>query len=761
MNKAITDGVQLTPPPFADGLNVYSSGDGTPGSDTYANAPNAAFVPADQDFGGCLELQKSSSTTRLRYMGQTPMTPGCYLRVSVRIKAISGNLPNVRIAGYAARSSGANDPLADTEADSVTLTTYGEVVEVSAIVGSGNRGGVDMVWGQRPVYGHFGFDLTGPNGGVVRVDDIEIEDITGAFLGDLISTVDVRDFGAIGDGTTDDTEAFENANTAAAGRTVLIPEGFFRLTDTVTFDHPVKFEGTVSMPDDKVLLLRRNFDLPTYIEAFENEELAFKKAFQALLNNVDHESLDMGGRSVGVTEPIDMQAISNRDSYATRRVIRNGNLSAVGDAAWETDVVSSQGTYNPSSDTRLLTNVVNVANIQIGSHVSGNGVGREVYVRDVNVAQQRVTLSAPLYDAAGTQNFTFRRFKYILDFSGFSTLKAFALSNMEIHAQGKASCILLAQQGVSFQVKDCYLSRMKDRGITSFGGGCQGMIVDRCQFLSSEDDVAVSNRVSIGFNVNANDAKIRSNRATRLRHFGLLAGSNNLIIGNHFFQGDSVPDGVRTAGLVILKPHTSTVISGNYIDNCFVEWSNEHDATPAFTSGFSFSALSITDNVFLSGDVVPWFSYIVVKPHGADHFVAGLSVTGNKFRSINGNIDRVERVDTSFADLDYSRMKDIAFEGNSFHSVSRQVSNPLRVAHAENSAATTWVVDTENKLPFDARALSVESVVPYDRIRTGSGATRSYAPYVQAQQGTDKNRVHLHWQEAVRGAVNLTVRMDN
>jgi len=497
------------------------------------------------------------------------------------------------------------------------------------------------------------------------------------------------------------------------------------------------------------------------MEAFEDEELAFKKAFQALLNNVDHESLDMGGRSVSVTAPIDMQAISNRGSFATRRVIRNGQLTTVGDAAWETDVATSQATYDPSDDARALTNVANIANVQVGSLVTGNGVGREIYVRAVNIGQQRITLSSPLYDAAGTQNFTFRRFKYILDFSGFSSLKGFALNNIELQANNVASCIMLPQQGVSFQVKDCYLSRMKDRGISSLGGGCQGMIIDRCQFLSSEDSVNVPDRVSIGFNVNANDAKVRNNRATRLKHFGLLAGSNNLIIGNHFFQGDAVADGVRTAGIVILKPHSSSVISSNYIDNCFLEWSNEHDPSPAFDGGFSFSALSITDNVFLSGDVAPWFSYIVVKPHGAGHFVNGLSVAGNKFRSIIGTIDRVDRVDTSFADLDYTRMKDIEFKGNSFHSISTQVSNPLRLAHAENSPASTWVVDTGGRLPFEAQARSVESVVPYDRIRNGSNATRSYLPYAVGGQGADQDRVHLIWQEAVRGGVNLLVRMDN
>ncbi|MDZ4134310.1 MAG: hypothetical protein U1D06_01785, partial [Paracoccaceae bacterium] len=73
MNKAITDGLVLMPPPFSAGLAQWSREDGTPGSATYAGQPNAAFVPADQDFGGALELQKTDATQRLRYMGQTPI----------------------------------------------------------------------------------------------------------------------------------------------------------------------------------------------------------------------------------------------------------------------------------------------------------------------------------------------------------------------------------------------------------------------------------------------------------------------------------------------------------------------------------------------------------------------------------------------------------------------------------------------------------------------------------------------------------------
>lgn len=761
MNKAITDGVVLMPTPFAAGLDVYSSGDGTPGSDTYESAANAAFVPADQDFGGALELQKITSTTKVRYMGQTPLLPGCYLRVTARIKAVSGNLPSVRIAAYPATAGGAKVSGVPEFGPATVLQTYGDVVKVSAIIGAGARGGVDMVWGTAPVYAHVGLDLTGPNGGVVRIDDLVVEDITSVFLRDMLAQIDVRDYGAIGNGVTDDTTAFEAANAAADGRTVLVPAGNFLLSGDVTFDTPVKFEGRVTMPAAAVLLLRRNFDLPNYVEAFENEETAFLKAFQALLNNADHESLDMGGRKVTVTQPLDMQAaVPDRTVYATRRVIRNGQLEAAASSAWDTQVVTSQATYSASNN-RTLTNVTNVSNIPVGSLVEGTGVGREIYVRSKNVATQELTLNASLFDAEGTQTFTFRKFQYLMDFSGFSALSKFTMSDIEFQCNNRCSGINLAPSGITFNLRDCFISRPMDRGITSIGGGCQGMFLDRCQFLSSEDALNVPQRKTIGFNTNANDLKLRNCRATRFRHFGLIAGGNSIITGNHFFQGDAVANGIRSAGLILAAQHTSSIVSGNYVDNCFIEWTNEQDPAPEYSNEFSFSALSITDNIFLSGEVAPWFSYIVVKPHGTGHFLTGVSITGNKFRSINGGIDRAERVDTTYADLDLSRCKDVVMVGNSFHNVTNQVHNLAEIEHTQSTPSDTWVIDTSGKLPFGGQALNVDTVVAHGALRNGGNVTQFVVPYVKNAQGPDKDQVHLIWPSDVKGKVLITVRMDN
>ncbi|SDY74012.1 right-handed parallel beta-helix repeat-containing protein [Citreimonas salinaria] len=762
MNKAVTEGLVFMPPAFSsDTLNQWSRSDGSPGSDTYAYFSGAAFVPADADFGGCLEIQKLDQTQRLRFMGQTPIPAGCYLRVTVRIKAIAGALPTIAIAGRPVQANDSTVTGVATRAQPVTIARYGQIYEVSAIVGAGARRGVDLVWGPQAAFGHFGFDLTGPNGGVVRVDDIRIEDVTSVFHREMMDWVDVRDFGAIGDGSTDDSAAFEAADQAARGRRVLVSKGTYRLAQSVTLDSRVQFEGRVTMPDAAILSLTKDYDLPKYIDAFGGDEaLALKKALQALMNNSDHESLDMGGRRVSVFEPIDLRAaVPNRSSYAQRRVLRNGQIRAETSAAWNPTVVTSQASYAASNRWRL-TNVANIANIPVGSLVEGAGVGREVYVRSVNVGAREVGLSQPLSDAQGTQTYTFTRFKYLLDLSGFDRLDKFEIDDVEFQCSEVASGVLLPPSGVVNVIRNCVFNRPGHRGISSHGEGCQGLLIDHNQFISWEPDKLTQDRYTIGFNVNANDVKIRNNRASQFRHFAVISGAHNIISGNHFFQGDPASSGLRSAGIVLCLRACNTQITGNYVDNCFIEWTNEREPDPDFTGGWGFAGLSITNNVMLCSNVPTWFSFIVVKPYGSGHRIYGMNVTGNTFRSTGIVIDRAERVDTSFAPLDLASMRSVHFSGNTYHNVHLASANPLLVQHAQNSAASVWQVETGAALPFDGYAMEVESVVTRGPSRTGSNAVRHHMPYASVRAGASQNAVQLTWPEAMQGAVTLRVRMD-
>ena len=272
--------------------------------------------------------------------------------------------------------------------------------------------------------------------------------------------------------------------------------------------------------------------------------------------------------------------------------------------------------------------------------------------------------------------------------------------------------------------------------------------------------MAATARQTVGFNVNANDAKIRDSRFQRLGLTGILSGANHLIVGNHWFQGDEVPAGPRVPGMVFTYEPCETVVTGNYIDNCYIEWTNEHDARPDFGSEYSFGGLTVTGNIFLASDCASHTRFIVVKPYGTGHFLNGVTVSGNKFRSILGTIDRAERVDTSFAGLDMSRTKNLFFDGNSFHSVTHQAANPLRIRHDQATAAETWVVDPQEALPFAGEARGVDAIVALGAIRNAASLRRHSMPHVELRKGPDKDRVHLVWDEAMRGEVALSVRID-
>jgi len=761
MNKAVTEGLILMPPPFEDGLNVWSSGNGTPGSPTYDGAANASFVPSDPDFGGCLELIKTEATQRVRWMGQVPVLPGLYLRVTAQIKVLSGALPAVRIAGFAANSGGGAVSGVTAQGPSVALDQFGKVFTVSAIIGTGPRGGVNMDWAG-VAYGHLGLDLTGANGGVVRIDDIRIEDVTAFYLRDMMDWVDVRDHGAVGNGVTDDRPAFLAAASEAAskGVSMLVSEGSYFIGSSLTIEVPVRFQGSLVMAEASRLQLSRSYDFPTYAAAFGDDDLGFRKGVQALFHYTDHVHFDLCGRRVRINAPVDVAALAGMTGFAQRRQIRNGQIEAQTGTAWNNQVVTSQATYNTGQATQL-SSVSNIANVPVGARVSGTGVGREVYVTSRNVSAGTLVLSQPLHGGSGTQTYTFTKFQHILDLSGFATLLRFEVDQIEFLCRGEASGISLPTEGAIFTANSCSFSSPRDKAITSTGRGCQGMIVDNCQFQSDEMALPAQNRTSIAINTNANDVKLRNNRVVRFAHFAVLGGTGSQIIGNHFFQGDTQSNATRTAGLVLTRINLLTTVTGNYIDNCFIELTNEHSANPAWSGQFSFGGLTVTGNFFLCSNVGTWFRFFVVKPYGPGHFLQGLQVSGNVFRTLNGGIARVEGVDTTFAPLNNARFRNVIWENNAYNGVSDTAESPLVLRHDQNTAVSNWTISTGNKLPFQGWARTVQSFVMEGAPNGPGNEVRTGMPYAVIQQGTNNDQVRLTWPSATRGRVVMTIRVDN
>jgi hypothetical protein len=217
---------------------------------------------------------------------------------------------------------------------------------------------------------------------------------------------------------------------------------------------------------------------------------------------------------------------------------------------------------------------------------------------------------------------------------------------------------------------------------------------------------------------------------------------------------------VRQAGLVLTNKNSKSTFAGNYVDNCYLELTNEHDSEPEHTTGFSFGGLTVEGNIFYSIDVAPWVSFFVVTPYGPGHFLQGLMVSGNVFRATGTRIDRADKLDTTYASMNFNRFRNVVFQNNAYNGIDFPAESPTIIVHDQNTEATNWTVSTDDKLPFGGWSRTVSSVVMENPARDASNAIRHDMPYVQVQQGVNNNEVRLRWPQAVRGRAIVTVRVD-
>ncbi|MEL6793357.1 MAG: right-handed parallel beta-helix repeat-containing protein, partial [Pseudomonadota bacterium] len=492
--------------------------------------------------------------------------------------------------------------------------------------------------------------------------------------------------------------------------------------------------------------------------AFKDERIALEKALQTLINDNDHDGLDLEGRTVDVDRPIDVHAaVGNRSSFTARRTIRNGRIRAVDSPFWASIGVTRNANY--VSGAKTLTGISSAGDVEVGAIVTGAGVGREIYVRSVNASAGEVTLSKPLFAAAANQNYAFVRHKYILDFAGFNFLSNFELSGVSLEGGGFASCLILPPDGFNWRIHNSWFMRPKDRGITSCGNGDFAMSIENCEFHSNEQDTANGNRTTIALNCNANDNRIRHCRGARFLHFAVLGGTNIMFQSNHIYQG-SEGSSSRLAGVVFTETKINSTVSGNYIDNCWIEWSNEHAVN--ISSSSIFGSLTVNDNLFFASNVAEAsFRFLYLKPFASGMGLVDLSVTDNTFRVSGGSINRAEGVLSDGGSLDPDRFKNIRFAGNGFEAVNTAAQNPLRVEYslASGSASNAWFVNSNGQLPFNGPARNVDAVVATSEIRNGGGGGVTAMPWTQSQQGGG-SLIRLNWPQAVHGSVAVTMRGD-
>lgn len=750
----------FSPPAFAEGLANWSRTTGEAGTPHYGNFAGATLIPNDPDLGPCVEVETAVLQQKFRSILRTPLAPGRYLRACIRFKQVSG--PTVALECAVRWIDEADQTILGLKqtGPEVAAVSPGVVYEAVTVFAACKYDNVDAAWKYDAVEANLGFNINSvAAGAVVRIADIVVQDVSPQSIQPTLAELDARDFGATGDGVTDNKAALEAADAAAAGRTVILPEGDYALLGNTTLRENWRFVGRLLTPSNARVEFRGEFDFESYYEAFKDGETALKKALQALINYPEHVTIDLGGRTITLGAPLDVHAaVGNRDVFANRRVLRNGKIEADAQGDWTPDVVAATATYQ--SGTQTLAGLSTTAGIAPGMLVEGEGVGREVYVVSVDTANDSVALNQPLHSASAPQGFTFTRFKYLLDFLGFDDLKRIVIEDVEFWGRGLASGIMLPPEGIAWHISDCWFLDPADRAITSIDGADSGLAIDRCEFLSNEGNTPPSQRKTIAITCSGNDAKIRNNRAMHFRHFAVLSSGGVILTGNHFFQDDNQGSTDRTAGLVLAKRNANISVVGNYIDNSWIEWTNEHEPD---AQGQEFGNLVVSGNRCLADDVTADFAFLKIAPWNADMTVKGLSVTANTFKVVYpDSIDAALAIDGSKGGIDPNANLDVTVEGNAYNRVNEVRETPAQAALSipQGSEASTWTLDMAGKLPFGAKALRVTSLVPDGVIENAQGDPVYALPHVLAGQGPDGDQVSILWPEPVSGAIRATVRID-
>jgi hypothetical protein len=118
-------------------------------------------------------------------------------------------------------------------------------------------------------------------------------------------------------------------------------------------------------------------------------------------------------------------------------------------------------------------------------------------------------------------------------------------------------------------------------------------------------------------------------------------------------------------------------------------------------------------------------------------------------------------VDTSFADLDMSRCKNVEMNGNSYLGISIQVANPALVDYTQTTEANAWIIDAADELPFGGEAATVDSVMAIGGIRNSNNVRQYDMPYADTAWGPNRDQIQLVWPSAVSGRIQATIRMDS
>lgn len=486
-----------------------------------------------------------------------------------------------------------------------------------------------------------------------------------------------------------------------------------------------------------------------YLSAYANNpDSALAAALKELFSGDSSSTLDLEGRTITLNGPVDVAQAAAKTSSSVFCRITNGILTISQDVPNQS--VTKQGQLQALALTMTLSSTQGIVR---GMHISGPGLSRETYVTEV-INGTDIGINTYAISAQTNQQYTFTKFGYLLDFSGFNQLSRLSIDHVNFSLRGMVSGIMMGSDGIANHIESNWILDPKNRGITDFNSGARGISINNNEMVSNATAYADSLRYPVAITISNNDPKIRSNRIAMFRHAMIIHGGGALITGNHWWQG---VENARTAGLIFTGRRVKGLVDGNYVDNNWIELSNESAAANTTPIG----RISIVGNHFTNawqGDSAAQFSWIRIAPYTVDAPVAGILVTGNTFISLQATVLRSESVDATNGSVNLTNFEDVYFSDNTWEKVTYRTYNPLTVQRVipPGQEITNVVFQTEKAVPFGAQINAVTSV-GLNNMRNPDG-TEAYLPYnsYPGSMLSNKSRMQVRFPTPCSGTITVT-----
>lgn len=578
-------------------------------------------------------------------------------------------------------------------------------------------------------------------------------------------------FGGAGDGATPDETAINNAlqsglpllihrpyriganTTFTAGTFFFVGPGRFipsngvqvafgqacvinRASGAQPFD--VSLGGTLrsTSPDTRGPSLK----ISDYIPQNQNtvDMAGWKQALRDLFN-LAYYSLDLEGRKIIIDEPAVMDVVTGLTSKAVWKRITNGELSISANFLTNYPVTSAVLSVTHTANSAVAT-MASTAGLRKGMYLIGAKLPRATFILSVDSPTQ-ITMTKKAM-SSGVANVTRYDNNYIFDFRNFTRLTRFTFENLHINCQSNGSAYMSSMDEDIVEFKNCRFVNPETFAICQYNAG-GGMVVDGCDFIASDSDTPPASRTRIACVMNG-DCRINNNRTAYFRHAFVIDGGATQFLCNHPFAGTT--DATDHLPNVIYQRSGNHVITGNYIDNGWIEFTNEEFAGVAAAE---VGGGIISGNRFVTRALAATEAFIVIAPYRANSVLAHMTIVGNGFKPLTSGgsvpLTAATKIDTTNGTIDATTVVDVFMSNNTFEQVGKQ-EEPAMVKVNFNSGNQA-VVSFANKFPFNLAPREALGIVY-------KGANTIGSPRVTAVAG---NNVTVDWVTAAAVSTDMIV----